>query len=362
MEVEMKTSGYPERNQIMSLLNYKYLSISSMLLVVAACGGGGGGNADGGGSSTTAPGTVSFALSDAPVEGLSEVVITIDSIELRRKGDSDCDENPESNDCVFIDRFTEEGSDTDTIQVDLLALQGGNNRIIVEGLELQAGEYDELRLSVNDEDTNFSWIKELDNGDVLKELKVPSDELKLGGFTVESTGMQVFVIEFDLRKAMTYNPGPDRYILKPTGARVVSVEAAASISGTVDSGLFSGNSSVPCIEKEDLADGNVIYLYQGHSLATANLTDNFDSILDADAPDTAIAPYTSQKVAADGSYAIYSLPAGNYTLAFSCQGENDDPDRLDGIVIPSPQTEIVELSLGEGESKSCNLPLVGGDC
>ena len=41
----MKMSGAPERRQTMSLLNYKYLSISSILLVLAACGGGGGGSA-----------------------------------------------------------------------------------------------------------------------------------------------------------------------------------------------------------------------------------------------------------------------------------------------------------------------------
>lgn len=347
----------------MRLLSYKFQSITSMLLMLAACGGGGGGGStDDGASSTTAPGTVSFALSDAPVEGLSEVIITIDSIELRRKGDNECDGNPGSNDCIFIDDFTDDGGNTGTIQIDLLTLQGGNNKIIVENIELEAGEYDQLRLSVIDEDTNFSWVKELEEGDVLKELKVPSEELKLGGFTVESSGTHVFVIEFDLRKAMTYNPGPDRYILKPTGIRVVDVEAAASISGTVDSVLFTGNGSVPCIDKENVTNGNVIYIYQGHSLATDNLADNFDSILDVNAPDIAIAPYTSQRVAANGDYAISSLPAGNYTLAFSCQAVNDDPDFLDGIAIPSPETEKVELSLSEGELKTCNLPIVGDDC
>ncbi len=44
------------------------------------------------------------------------------------------------------------------------------------------------------------------------------------------------------------------------------------------------------------------------------------------------------------------------------QAENDDPDLLDGIVIPSPDTEIVELSLGEGEQETCDLPRLGGDC
>ncbi len=337
-------------------------TLTLLSLGLLACGGGGGGGSFNG-SSTAAPGTVSFALSDAPVEGLSAVVITIDAIELRRKGGNDCDNDPATDDCVYIDQFTEDGKDTDTIQVNLLDLQAGNNKIIVEGLELEPGEYDQLRLSVIDEDTNFSWVNEIDNGDVRKELKVPSDGLKLGGFTVETAGVQVFVIEFDLRKAMTYNPGSkDRYILKPTGVRVVEVEAAASVAGTVDPALFSGNSTAPCTTKADVNDGNVIYLYQGHDLDENNLADNFDSTVDPGAPATAIAPYTSQKVAADGSYAISSLPAGNYTLAFSCQAENDDPDVLDGIVIPSPATEIVELSLGEGEQKTCDLPLVGGAC
>lgn len=339
---------------------FKMHCIAAALSIVAACGGSGGGDTSG--SSTTAAGTVSFALSDAPVEGLSAVVITIDAIELRRKGSGNCGNDPAAGDCVYIDQFTEDGEDTDTIQVDLLDLQAGNNKIIVEDLELEAGEYDQLRLSIIDEDINFSWVNEIDNGDVRKELKVPSDGLKLGGFTVNSGGVQVFVIEFDLRKAMTYNPGPDRYILKPTGVRVVDVEAAASISGHVDSALFSGNGGGPCMEKADVTDGNVLYLYQGFGLDLANLADNFDTILDPDAPDSAIAPYTSQKVAVDGSYTISSLPAGNYILAFSCQAENDDPDFLDRIVIPDPENEIVGIELGEGKSQTCNFPLVGGLC
>ncbi len=165
------------------------------------------------------------------------MVITIDAMELRRKDSGECDDDPATGDCVFIDDFTEDGEVVDTITVNLLDLQDGDNQIIIQDLELEAGEYDQLRLSIIDEDINFSWVKETANADVLKELKVPSGELKLGGFTVESGGVQVFVIEFDLRKAMTYNPGPpgpDRYILKPTGVRVVEVAAAASISGTVD--------------------------------------------------------------------------------------------------------------------------------
>ena len=347
--------SHRDRGRTINLSSFKHILVASVLTALAACGGGG----SGGGDTSSSPGTVSLGLSDAPVGDLSEVVITIDGIELRRKDGDDCDDETESDDCAYIDHFTDEGDVVDTVQVDLLKLQGSDNKIIVEEIELEAGEYDQLRLSVIDEDTNYSWVKEKATGDALKLLKVPSGELKLGGFTVESGGVQVFIIEFNLHKAMTYNPGPpgpDRYILKPRGVRVVDVETAASISGEVSSELLNG--TPPC----DVNVGNVIYLYQGHDLDVDNLADNFDSDEDDLAPDTAIAPYASEIVAADGSYEIAYLAPGNYTLAFTCEAEEDDSEVWDDIVIPSPDTQIIELEIAEGGTRVCNLPIADGFC
>ena len=351
--------SHRERGRTINLSSFKHILAASVLTALAACGGGGG-------DTSSSPGTVSLGLSDAPVGDLSEVVITIDGIELRRKDGDDCDDETESDDCAYIDQFTDAGDVVDTVQVDLLKLQGSDNKIIVEEIELEAGEYDQLRLSVIDEDTNFSWVKEKATGDTLKLLKVPSDELKLGGFTVDSGGVQVFIIEFNLHKAMTYNPGPDRYILKPRGVRVVDVETAASISGKVGIALFDGNGTSPCNGKANFDVGNVIYLYQGHGLDVVNLADNFDSDVDGSAPATAIAPYASEIVVAedDGTYTyeIAYLAPGNYTLAFTCEAEKDDSEVWDDIVIPSPDTQIIELNIAEGESRLCNLPLVDGSC
>jgi hypothetical protein len=351
-------------------MKFLQIVLLSIPLVLTACGGGGssGGSAgsstgDSGGSSSSTPGSVSFGISDAPVEDLAKVVITIDGIELKPQEGDDCDDDLETDDCVFIDHFTDgDLTDQETVTVDLLEWQGTDKKIIVEGIELPAGKYGQLRLSVIDEDINFSYVEEQVSGEQ-KLLKVPSDTLKLGGFTVESGGVQVIVIEFDLRKAMTYNPGPDRYILKPTGVRVVEVETAASISGEVHSNLFNGNGSGPCSEKLEPTVGNLVYVYEGHHLQDAtNLADNFDDSSAPPAPADAIAPFSSKAAAADGTYDIGYLPAGDYTLAFSCEAEGDNADRYDGIVIPSPATEIVELTLGEGESKTCDFPIEGGDC
>jgi hypothetical protein len=353
-----QVSAILKRNRTIKRSHLKQVFVAFVVTALAACGGG---NGDGGDSSS-APGTVSLGLSDAPVGNLSEVVITIDGIELRRKDGDDCDDTPDSDDCAYIDQFTLGGEVVDTIQVDLLTLQGSDNQIIVEGTELEAGEYDQLRLSIIDEDTNYSWVKEEASGDTLKLLKVPGDELKLGGFVVESGGVQVFIIEFNLHKAMTYNPDPDRYILKPRGVRIVEVESAASIAGTVGNELFNGNTTSPCVNKADFNAGNVIYLYRGHGLNVDDLADNFDRDVDDSAPDTAIAPFASETVAANGSYEIAYLPAGEYTLAFTCEAEQDDAELLDGIVVPSPDTQIVEVDLAEGETRLCNLPVSGGSC
>lgn len=297
----------------------------------------------------TAP--VTIAVSDAAVGDLDAVVITIDRITLNRPGHD-----------IVIDSFPDDegGEDTDTITVDLLELRGTDYKVIVDAMDLEVGRYQNIRLSIIDEDVDRSYVDETGGG--RKPIKVPSNELKLGGFEVGSGGPHVFVLEFPLTKAMTYNPGPDRYILKPRGVRVVDVEEAALISGRVDPGLFDGDA--PCDLKPDGTSGNVVYLYTGHDLDLDALGDMFDPDLDPDAADNLIEPYTSELVAEDGSYLIAYLPAIDYTLAFSCDAEDDDPDVDDGIVIPTPMDQWVEISLAPGEEKVCDLPVAteGDEC
>ena len=98
-------------------------SLLTMLAIACSDGGGGGGE--------TAP--VSFGISDAPIEGLESVVITIDRITLNRPG----------NDDVVLDRFTNEELgifDEDTITVDLLDYRGEDNLLIVGPVELDVGD------------------------------------------------------------------------------------------------------------------------------------------------------------------------------------------------------------------------------
>jgi hypothetical protein len=310
------------------------------------CGDSGGGNA-------TAP--VSFALSDAPVEGLTSVVITIDRITLNQPGHDD----------VVIDRFTNEDLgvyDEETITIDLLDYRGEDNVLIVGPVDVNVGDYQNLRLDIIDDDITLSYVEEsAESGGAIRPIKVPSTELKLGRFEVEDSGDQTFILEFGLRKAMTYNPGPDRYILKPRGVRIIEVDRGTTIEGIVDADLFDG--APPCDVKTDPLVGNVMYLYQGIGLDPADFSDDFDPEVDLEAAAASyLEPFATEMVADDGTYLFSYLPAGDYTLAFSCDAAEDDPEFDDGIIIPSPEDQLIEVSLAPGERWACDFAISEDGC
>lgn len=310
-----------------------------------------------GGNSASQTGSVSFGIADAPVDEVKEVMVAVDKITLKRSGADD----------VVIDRFTSTDLnlvDVDSFQIDLLQYQGGSQAIIIDDLELRAGSYSDLILTILDEDLNQSYVVELD--DSQKIIKVPSDTLKLGGFTVAAEEVQTFTIEFNLRQAMTYRPGPDQYNLKPRGIRLQDNDGDRKISGSVDSSLF--DTEADCSSKTDPTLGNMVYLYEGHDLIVDNLADVFDADddnLTTTIPSAAIAPFAVAAVTEFGvdqwRYEFAFLPAGDYTLVFSCAAEDDDPVQYDGLTLPLPSDQWVELTTG-ASNIGCDLPVVDNGC
>mgnify|MGYP000187927270 FL=1 len=302
---------------------------------------------------------ISLRFSDAPVDDVSSVVITVDQIIFNRAGDS-AD--------IIVESFTSDElgiEDEDTFTIDLLDVQGNDNRLVLDSVMLPVGEYQNMRLVILDEDINESYV---DDNDGRKNIKVPSDQLKLGAFTVGDRSAQTFVVEFGLRQAMTYNPGPDRYILKPRGVRVVRLENASTVAGTVD--LAAIHILEGCSDKVDASVGNVAYLYAEHNLDVSLLGDVFiredddqeDPEVDEDVAANIIAPTVATAIdGGTGDFLFSYLNTGDYTLAISCKAENDDPVIYDGIDIPLPDAQLVELTLAAEVDLQCDFP-VAGDC
>ena len=329
---------------------FRTLTFGLCGLMLSACGGSGNSSLD---SHTTSD--VSIRFSDAPIDDLSNVVITVDQLIFSREGHDD----------IEVDRFTSDDlgiTDADTFTIDLLEVQGNDNNLVLDSVDLPIGDYQNLSIVVLDEDIDLTYAHETASG-LNKPIKVPSDRLKLGAFSVSNISTQAYVVEFGLRQAMTYNPGPDRYILKPRGVRIVRLEDASSIQGTVN--LNAIHLTDDCSSKLDSELGNIAYLYEGHDLDASLLGDVFvredddqdNPEVDDDVAENIIAPIAATEInGISGDYLFSYLEAGDYTLAISCHAEADGPIIHDGIVIPSPAGELLEINLATETDLQCDFP------
>ncbi len=130
------------------------------------------------------------------------------------------------------------------------------------------------------------------------------------------------------------------------------------MSGLVDSNLF--DTVAPCNEKTDPLAGNRIYLYKGFDTATDSLADVFTTASTVAPPSKAIAPFAvgtllENQLTGNWEYAFGYLPAGDYTLAFACDAEDDDAVEYNGLLIPLPEGQRYKITLTESKKSVCNL-------
>lgn len=253
---------------------------------------------NGSGSDT---GSMSLAVTDAPIDNATQVVVQFDGVELKP-----ADGKIESFD------FSEPK------QIDLLAQQGGNSATLLDGVEVPAGDYNWIRLKITAESGKTdSYIKFADGATY--PLYIPSGAqtgLKLvSGFTVPAGGSADFTIDFDLRKSV-HLPGSSGadYMLKPALRLVDNVEVG-SISGTVSNSLATQQGCTPAV-----------YVYSGADATPGDVNDS----------DTGTQPITTAQVTMDDATGNYTykagfLTAGDYTAAFTCDAGQDDPSTVDTL-------------------------------
>jgi Domain of unknown function (DUF4382) len=283
-------------------------------LGLAACGGSGGAGP---------MGQMRLAVADAPVDGAQAVVVKFTGIELTA-------DNGSPVDIAFTQPKT----------IDLLN-QSGTASAVLFDQPIPAGSYGQIRLMVvADGNPSNSYIT-LSDG-TMHGLQVPSGSetgLKLvSGFTVTSSGVVDYTIDFDLRKAITCPPGQaPACILKPA-ERLVDNTTVGNIQGVVS------NTLVP----SGCTPG--VYLYGGTVTAPEDMNST------APASDTN-QPLASKIPVANSPtpyyYQFTFLSPGTYTVAFTCQAALDNPDQADttvtfnpvktGITVSANQTTTVDI-------------------
>jgi hypothetical protein len=190
-------------------------------------------------------------------------------------------------------------------RVDLLDLAVGDPMRLFTSEELPAGQYSGVRLRF-DPAQDATVVNT--NGDVFP-VVLADGAFAPVDFAVEdneSSSEQV-TLTLDLRGSLRFDDIDDEYTLSPE-VRTVRTSQAAQISGNV---------TTVCPAGTTLILGGAVYAYAGADVTPDDL--------DGTAPEPfATTSVTLQPDTGGFAYALRFLPAGDYTLALSCRGNEDD--------------------------------------
>ncbi|KRW83795.1 DUF4382 domain-containing protein [Marinobacter sp. P4B1] len=257
----------------------KVFAVSALAGALAACGGSGG---DGGSSGQT--GTVSVGLTDAPVDHAEAVNIEVTALVLKHQDGSPV-------------RYELEIPEP----VNLLDYQNGQVKALLDREELDAGEYEWVRLEIG-ENNNIV----IDGGEY--PLTTPSARgIQTSGFTVPAGGEVAITIDFDVRKSIV-NPqnDPNSYKLKPV-LRLVDNAQVGTITGAVSAELIT--EACGGVATTDGFLGN-IYVHAG-----ADQTP--DDIGSANEPLVVVPVEYGEEY----SYQASFIPEGDYTVSYTCDSD-----------------------------------------
>lgn len=200
---------------------------------------------------------------------------------------------------------------TDDSPVDLLGFQGTTLLNLVSGEEVPARHYRSLRLVLDDRDAELKRK----NSSVVVPVRLTDNQPTAAlDVTLSDDSEDRLLAVLDLRFSLSEQVQPSNVFRLRQVATAVRAEDAGTLAGTVDEGFVGGGAC------NGIDQGYAMYLYKG---TRTLLTDYF-----ADAPtDAPLVSATLQRPGEDGdySYRFRGLPAGSYTLAFTCQADLDDP-------------------------------------
>lgn len=256
-----------------------------------------------GGTSGSGKGELSLSLTDAPVRNADAVVIYFESALVNSSEDGRVEVDVIDPDTMLPGR-----------SVDLLQLTGDRTiELLTE--TFSAGQINWIRLMV-DFDPERTYIEISGTRYPLRCTSCERNGLKVNTtFEIMEDMTNAYTLDFDLQKSITDPQSGIDYILRPT-IRVVKTELTGDIRGTVDATVIA-----------DLGgeEGCSVYVYDDHDAQT-------DDIYYPDGmpvPDTHNNPVMAATVELNPlnenyEYHAAFLPAGNYTIALTCDAENDD--------------------------------------
>ena len=248
---------------------------------------------------------LTLRLTDAPFDHAVRVDVWFTGVRVKQK-DGD-----------WIDIPTRDLKEN---MVGLASLQGTKSLELVSGFELPSGEYTEIRLLV---DESKSQIETVNGANYTKggvyDLEIPTGAnpgliVKENFVISENHGVDM-VIDVDLRRSLEETNSPVKPYRMLPRLRAAFSSNFGHIRGKVDGSLLVAGS---CSDMQ--ADTyNAVYVFKGHDVTPDDISNR---PIDPD-------PITTAKIAWDEATMSYVyeagfLPAGNYTIALTCNADKED--------------------------------------
>lgn len=299
-------------------------AVSTVLL--SACGGGSGSGGDG---PTT--GSLTLGLTDAPVDEVFAVNLQMRGVSIK----------PQSGPAMDFEFPA-------PVDVDLLSLQNGTVFTLLDGQSVPAGRYNWIEIHTNAElDGTFdSYVMETDTGGMI-ELRTPSGSTRfVSGFVITAGQSNSFVLDWNVRRALTNPVGLNGWHLT-SAHRLIDTTDYGSLTGSVADDLTMADS---CTADEE-GMGNAVYVFAGPDVAP-------DDLGSAGEPLTTAPVAANADLAGAYTYTVSFLDPGDYTIAFTCQGRDDEPDTDevgDDEIVFSGQ---VNAQVAAGRNTSNEAPVI----
>ena len=261
-------------------------------------GNSGDGNSDGGDDNDGTTGTFSLAVTDAPVDNADHVYVAFTGVTL----------HPVDGDPVV---FTFEEAQN----VDLLTLQGTASERLLNEQRVPVGDYESVQLHLNaSHDGVMDSYVEMNDGTQLELGLEEEDRLTIAQeFSIASNGHVDFTVDLDLRRSLILPEGETDLTLRPS-LRLVHTEQAGSIACEVAETLISAACDDPN------ASLGVVYIYEGADVVPTDVSDE-----DGGPLTTAFVVFEEDVYTYEAGF----LPAGEYTVAYTCDAINDDPQSVE---------------------------------
>lgn len=194
--------------------------------------------------------------------------------------------------------------------VDFIELGAGNPLRMFTDEELPEGNYVGARL-VFDDTADDAFVR-LDDGREF-DLTISQGDYAPVDFSVDDDREDTeLTLTLDARLSLSFDDNANRFSLVPN---LRSVDSA-------DAGQISGSVNASCASGRSLIDG-AVYLFQGEvepDDADGNGVEPY-----------ATAPVVSLQLGTQFSYAFRFLPPGDYTIALTCRGDEEDPSSDDDL-------------------------------